>query len=253
MPGRAPADLVEEREAGEDDPSVAEVFAPRLGHEVLDALVDPLIGGINASDVASLSFVACAPQLAAAARRTTEPHAALRAGRQPPRQRASRRPPSSTAFESGLATLTDALVADLVAQRRRSCARCNSRSLRRSRRRDGRWRSPAGETIVVDGVVLAFPAFAAATLLEDFDAELAAECAAIPYASVVTVTLAWPASAVPDDDRTAASTGGAVGLGAPASAAALPGSGVLVPRPAAPSDHRRDVHLDEVASFGERR
>src|SRR6185437_8102712 len=48
------------------DPSVAKVIRRRLGPEVLDSLVDPLLGGINASDIEQLSFAAAAPQLAEA-------------------------------------------------------------------------------------------------------------------------------------------------------------------------------------------
>ena len=40
----------------------------RLGDEVVDHLIDPLVGGINAGDTTSLSLAAVVPQLDAAAR-----------------------------------------------------------------------------------------------------------------------------------------------------------------------------------------
>ena len=48
------------------DRSVGEVCRERLGDEVTDRLIDPLIGAINASDIDRLSIRAAAPQLAAA-------------------------------------------------------------------------------------------------------------------------------------------------------------------------------------------
>lgn len=48
------------------DPSVGAVCRARLGDEVTDLLVDPLIGAINASDIDRLSLNAAAPQLAGA-------------------------------------------------------------------------------------------------------------------------------------------------------------------------------------------
>jgi oxygen-dependent protoporphyrinogen oxidase len=53
-----------------------------------------------------------------------------------------------------------------------------------------------GETIRADGVVVATPAFVAAALLEQLDADLAAAHAEIPYASSVVVTLAFSAQDV---------------------------------------------------------
>jgi protoporphyrinogen/coproporphyrinogen III oxidase len=52
----------------EGDCTVGELCRARLGDEVTDRLIDPLIGGINAGSVDSLSLAAGAPQLAVAAR-----------------------------------------------------------------------------------------------------------------------------------------------------------------------------------------
>ena len=47
-----------------------------------------------------------------------------------------------------------------------------------------------------DAVILACPAYVAAELLRTIDAQAAARCAEVPYASSASVTLAWPRSAV---------------------------------------------------------
>jgi oxygen-dependent protoporphyrinogen oxidase len=48
-----------------------------------------------------------------------------------------------------------------------------------------------GETLEADGVVIAAPAYAAASLLDEIDADLAAAHAEIPYSSTAVVTLAF--------------------------------------------------------------
>jgi oxygen-dependent protoporphyrinogen oxidase len=60
-------------------------------------------------------------------------------------------------------------------------------------RHDGRYALAVNrdETLEADALVLAVPAFAAATLLAGFDAGLASEHAEIPYASSAVVTLAF--------------------------------------------------------------
>src|SRR5207247_4570735 len=52
-------------------------------------------------------------------------------------------------------------------------------------------RTHPGDPIEARAVVLAAPAYVAAELLRDRDAELAAQCADIPYASAATVAMAF--------------------------------------------------------------
>src|SRR6478672_2946858 len=54
----------------------------------------------------------------------------------------------------------------------------------------------AGGAIAADAVILACPAYVAAELLRTIDAQAAARCAEVPYASSASVALAWPRSAV---------------------------------------------------------
>ncbi len=71
-----------ELSAPDGDVAIATAIGRHLGREVVDRLVDPLLGGINASDCDQLSLVTGAPNLvqAAAAPRMMR---ALRAGRRP--------------------------------------------------------------------------------------------------------------------------------------------------------------------------
>jgi oxygen-dependent protoporphyrinogen oxidase len=215
---------------GGADLSVAELLGPRLGRGVLETLVDPLIGGINASDVGSLSFAAALPQLlprlegARSVMRALRPMAA-QAGTSPS-------PAVFAGLERGLGELSEALVADGAARGVRFRTDAAVHGLSPLGGRDG-WHleSSAGEG-EFEGVVLALPAPRAATLLAGYSPELAAGLSDIPYASVLTATFAFAAGAVPE---AVSARLGAIGGGP------LPGSGVLVPR--------RTGHLITAASF----
>jgi oxygen-dependent protoporphyrinogen oxidase len=220
LPLPAPGDAPSEG----SDPSVAELLGPRLGREVLETLVDPLVGGINASDVAALSFAAALPQLLEHLRGARSVMRGLRPLAAPPR------PGGGAAvfagLQGGIGTLVDALVTSC---RQRHIELRTSSAISALRPRNGGWRieGTAGEEDF-DGVVLALPAPAAAPLLEGDDAELAEGLALIPYAGVVTVTFAYPLGAVPE--ALSARLGGIADGQGGRSGAVLPGSGVLVPR-----------------------
>ena len=66
------------------DPSVADVIGARMGQAVVDRLVEPLVGGINAGRADDLSLAATAPQLAAAATASRSLILGLRRTRPPP-------------------------------------------------------------------------------------------------------------------------------------------------------------------------
>ena len=161
----------------DDDPSVGELVSSRLGDDVLEHLVDPLIGGINAGDTDHLSVRAAAPQLAAAAERSGSLVEGLRAA--PPSG-----PPGAPVFwalPGGMASLVDALLAALRAAGVAFVA------------------EPVDDlrSLPADGTVVATPAAAAATLVGAAGAEEAAGIlAGIEHSSPVLVTLALPAGAV---------------------------------------------------------
>jgi len=64
---RARADLASEAPPLDHDVSVGELVRGRLGDEVCDHLVEPLLGGINGGEADGLSVQACAPQIWACA------------------------------------------------------------------------------------------------------------------------------------------------------------------------------------------
>lgn len=183
------------------DVSVGDLVAARLGDEVTDRLVEPLLGGVYAGRAREISVRAAVPQLAAlAARGPLLPQAAAL-----PRSDA----PVFAGIPGGMARLPQTLVAGGRFEVRTATP---VRELHRGA--DG-WRLTTGPTtderrIDADIVVLAVPPAAAARLLDDAAPTAAADLAGIETASSVVVTLAYRA----------ADAGAVTGLGA---------SGFLVP------------------------
>lgn len=196
---RAALDLALPRGGFGADPSVAEVVGRRMGREVVERLVDPLVGGINAGRADRLSVAATARPLADGAAR----HRSLLLGlRRAPRPAAG---PVFLGLTGGLQRLVDALDARLDDVRLGSPVSSVSRTPAGGYRLD----LPAGQSVVADTVVVTVPAPAAARLLAAVSPAAAAGLATIRHASVVTATLAYPPSAL---------------------ARPLPGAGMLVPR-----------------------
>lgn len=158
-----------------DDIAVGALVRAQLGDAVFERLVDPLLGGINAGDGDRLSLRAAAPQLADAAARDRDLVAALRAV-----QPAAASAPVFYAPVGGMGAIVDALADALTA---------GGVELRRD--------APVDDisTLDADGVVVATPAYVGARSLRAIAPAAAALLAAIDYASVVLVTLAYPNAA----------------------------------------------------------
>jgi protoporphyrinogen/coproporphyrinogen III oxidase len=173
-----------------DDVSVGELVGHRLGDEVVDRLVEPLLGGVYAGHARELSARATTPQLVAMLDRGSLLEAAAAAV------------PVSTVpvfagVPGGLGELPGALLAS-----GRFTARTDAtvRELRRAG--DGGYELVVGsahrpEHVRADEVVLAVPAAPAARLLADLAPTAAAELAGIDYASTAVVSLAFRAGGFP--------------------------------------------------------
>ncbi|GAB3022763.1 protoporphyrinogen oxidase [Nocardioides flavus (ex Wang et al. 2016)] len=171
-----------------DDVSVGELVAGRLGDELVDRLVEPLLGGVYAGHARAISAAAAVPQLLAMARRGSllEQVAGL---------------PLSTApvfasLPGGMGRLPG-LVVDGGGFEVRTAA-----TVRALRRTPGGWAVTVGptthpETVEAGSVVLATPSVPAARLLADEVPDAAGELAAIDTASVAVVTLAFRTRDVP--------------------------------------------------------
>ncbi|GAA3933819.1 protoporphyrinogen oxidase [Streptomyces gulbargensis] len=197
-----------------DDTAIGAYVAARMGHEVVDRLVEPLLGGVYAGDAYRISMKAAVPALFDAARRHPTLTAAVRAV-----QRAGAAVPADAAdaatglggsvfagLDGGIGTLPAALAAAVRAGGGEIHTGTPVTALRRTGATGWQVVTP-GRVLTADAVVLATPAGPAATLLADHAPAAAAELAAVEYASMALVTLAFRRADMP----------------------ALTGSGFLVP------------------------
>ncbi|MSW32535.1 MAG: protoporphyrinogen oxidase, partial [Actinobacteria bacterium] len=171
---------------GVDDQSVGQLIRARLGDEVHEKLVSPLLSGVNAGDADHLSLAAGAAQIAVAARRSPSLITALR-----DQLASAKTDPELPVFRGipvGTQTLTDLLLARLTKFDVSVHLSCPVSAITR----DGSTWSLATSlgAIAADEIVLATPARPTARLLESLAPEQAAELANLDYASAAMVTLA---------------------------------------------------------------
>ena len=201
---RAREDLELPPTARDGDVPVAQYIAARFGDEVVDRLVDPLLGGVYAGRSTELSFDATLPRLAAVSRQHRSLAEAVRSLLPPsPAERTAEQElpgsgpraagPVFTTLAGGLGTLPDILgKASAAAVRTGAMARELSRT-------DSGWRLAVGsaaapEHVDADAVIIAVPARPAGRLLARVPGASAAVTAfgEISYASMAIVTLAYP-------------------------------------------------------------
>lgn len=172
------------------DVSVGDLVAARLGDELVDRLVEPLLGGVYAGHARRISAAAAVPQLLAMARRGSllEQAAAvpLATG------------PVFATLPGGMGRLPGLLVDGGGFEVRTSA------TVRALRRTPSGWAltvgpTTAAETVEADAVVVATPAAPAARLLADVVPDAAAGLATVEAASVAVVTLAFRAADVPEE------------------------------------------------------
>ncbi|MFC8954021.1 protoporphyrinogen oxidase [Streptomyces sp. NPDC057101] len=200
-------------EIGEDI-AIGAYVADRMGHEVVDRLVEPLLGGVYAGDAYRISMRAAVPALFEAARKHPTLTAAVRAV-----QQAGAAVPADAAgaatglggsvflgVDGGVGTLPTAVADAIRAAGGEILTGAPVTALRRTGPTG--WQVVSGDRVLAaDAVVVATPAGPAAALLAAHAPAAAAELDAVAYASMALVTLAFRRSDMP----------------------ALAGSGFLVP------------------------
>ena len=179
------------------DASIGEVLRPRLGDEVFERLVDPLLGGINAGSADRMSIEACAPRLHEAASKggplgSALQEVAARLGRLTgaPDHDGATGSPVFMSVRGGVTRMVDALAAALGDAPKLSTP---VRSLKLSA---GTGPVPpwtvatdAGD-LDADALVLACPAWESARLLEPLAPDAAQVLGGIEYSDVVLATFA---------------------------------------------------------------
>ncbi|MEU4876439.1 protoporphyrinogen oxidase [Streptomyces sp. NPDC021608] len=172
-----------------DDVAVGAYVAARVGREVVDRLVEPLLGGVYAGDAYRISMRSAVPQLFRAARA----HASLTEAVREIQREAATAPQAGPVFmgiRGGVGSLPLAVAASVAAGGGEIRTRVPVTALRRDPA--GGWHVTAGEReLRADAVVVAVPAPAAAALLATVSPGAAAELRTVEYASMALVTLAY--------------------------------------------------------------
>jgi oxygen-dependent protoporphyrinogen oxidase len=186
---------------GGDDESLAQFVRRRLGREALERMAQPMVGGIYTADPEQLSLRATMPRFLEMEH--TERSLIWAMWKQRRVQAEALKRGTSGAryslflsFDGGMQVLVDQLTARLP----QACIRLNTKVEALSfDEAEGRWklRVGPGETLNADAVCLALPSYAAASLLRETDAAVAADLEAIQYASTATVNLAYRRADIP--------------------------------------------------------
>ena len=174
------------------DVSIGWLIEERFGREVLDRLVEPLLGGVYAGHAREISARAAAPQVVALLdrdRSMTKAAAAVVGDRDPSSD------PVFAGLVGGVAQLVTTIAEGLQVR-----TSTTARDLARSA--EGGWHVVVGpawapELVRADAVVVATPAAPSARLLAGVAPDAALDLASIEYASMAVVTLAFPAEQFP--------------------------------------------------------
>src|SRR5256712_1772428 len=187
---RLGAELLIPRRRERGDESLGAFFRRRLGNEALERIIEPLMTGIYAGDADSTSIQATFPRLPEMERRAGSIVRALLGSWRRHRGEGPGGSPFVT-LQGGLSEMVQALTARLG--RLSVLAGYRVRAVRVSA-------PPRGYEVMIEGtaplaadaLVLATPAYDAASLIEPLDAELGALLRGIPYVSTATISLGFP-------------------------------------------------------------
>ncbi len=203
LPARAlawvPVDASRRGRALRGDISVGALVRERLGDDVADLLVEPLLGGVYAGHADALSLRATVPALYEQLKSGGSLVSAVQ------RIQASAPPAEGPVFagiDGGVWRLADATAARAGADIRTECA---VREIRRADDGVG-WMvvtGPVGraEAMHADAVVVAVPALAASRVLSRVVPVASRYLGSIDSASVGIVSMVWPESAFPETPR----------------------------------------------------
>jgi protoporphyrinogen/coproporphyrinogen III oxidase len=173
----------------DEDESLGAFVERRLGREVLDQLVAPLLGGLYTGDVEDLSLLATFPQLAALEQKGGLIRGALAMA--PKKKPGGEKPSGFLTLRGGVGELIETIAARL------GDAIHRENTIARVTRENGEYLvEHARGTERADHVVVAGPAHVASRLFAGLSNLAADELGEIPYSSAATVFLAYPREAI---------------------------------------------------------
>lgn len=175
------------------DESLTQFVERRLGKEVLEKVVQPLVGGIYTANPDRLSVKAALPRMV----QLEKKHGSLIKGlaaTHKARNESGARYGMFVTLDDGINVLVNSLVAALP----QNSVRTHS-MVSKVRQRERSWELEFfdGKRLPVDGVVIATSSFHAADMLADLDTELSQTLGMIEYASSAVLNLIYRRSDIP--------------------------------------------------------
>ncbi len=190
---RALVDLILPLEPLHGDIALGELLRKRLGDEVVNVMVSPLLAGIHAGDIDRLSLDAVMPMW----RKLYEEHRSLILGTIAMKKKTQSAPPAPTGpvfinLKNGLEQLVDRLVQSIEGF---ADLHLNTSAVEIKKNTNGKYeitvlRDGILSTIEADAMIITTPAFAAADLLTSLDISLDA-LRSIRYAHTATVSFGY--------------------------------------------------------------
>jgi oxygen-dependent protoporphyrinogen oxidase len=187
---RAACDLWLPRQKGKNDESLGRFIERRLGKEVLENITEPLLAGIYAGDTQALSLKATFPQFFEMEQKHRSLIKGMLSGKKKPPQAAElpeiARKSMFLTYKGGLATLVERLGEEL-----KPIKIITGQGIVEINRMDDEYdiSLEGGNKLRADGVIMAIPAYQAASLLPEIPAVKWLK--KIPYVSVANVVLAF--------------------------------------------------------------
>lgn len=192
--------------AQQHDETLEEFVVRRMGRECLDRLAEPLVGGVHASDPSKMSLAATFPNLL----EMEQKHGSLVRGflaqrkqieemkKKYPAKPGAKPKTFFASFHDGMATLPVKMAEAVGSERIRTGVTVTAVS-----RAGDEWQVTldSGETITGDALIVATEVWAAKTLVEGVDTELAGLLGTIPCSSSATVPMAFRAQDCPFDTK----------------------------------------------------
>lgn len=194
---RAYEDLTIEKSPAGLDQSMGQFFRRRLGDEVVENLIEPLLSGVYGGDLDEMSLISTYPQFY----EVEQKYGNLIEGMKKQAAENAKNVPYQGQkkgmflnFNTGLETLVDAVVAKLPAEKL-----LTGRALESLKKTENGYELKLSDeqTLSVDSVILTTPHYTAAKLLGE--THIMDDFLEVPATSVVTIAMAFDASVLKDN------------------------------------------------------
>jgi len=197
VPGklRAAADLILPRSQVKNDQSLGGFFRRRLGDEVVENLIEPLLSGVYAGDIDKMSLMTLFPHFYQIEKKYRSLIVGMKKSAPPrPKELSGKNKGSFLAFDTGLQSFADAITAKLEPNSFKLGSRVE-RVLKKTRGYEIELNG--GEVLAADSIIMTVPHHTIYTIFPEY--EFFQDFKDVPSTSIATIALGFPKEAVQKD------------------------------------------------------